>query len=99
MANHSSTKKAIRKTVAKTAVNKNRISRIRTFIKKVEKAVLNKDQDGAKQALVVAQSEIMKGVSAKVLKKNTASRKVRRLAKRVKLVGAANSDAPAKKKA
>lgn len=87
MANHSATKKAIRKTIAKTAVNKSRISRIRTFIKKVEAAVVNQDQENAKQALIVAQSEIMKGVSCKVIKKNTASRKVSRLAKKVKLIG------------
>lgn len=87
MANHSSTKKAIRKTVAKTAINKNRISRIRTFIKKVDKAIVNQDQELAKQSLITAQSEIMKGVSNKVLKKNTASRKISRLAKRVKLIG------------
>lgn len=97
MANHSSTEKAIRKTVSKTAINKNRVSRIRTFIKKVEKAVIAKDKDGAMQALVTAQSEIMKGVSHKVIKKNTASRKVSRLAKKVKLIDSAEAVKVSKK--
>lgn len=97
MANHSSTKKAIRKTVAKTAVNKSRISRIRTFIKKVETAVVANDKENAKQALIIAQSEIMRGVSCKVIKKNTASRKVSRLAKKVKLIGDAPKPSPKKK--
>lgn len=97
MANHSATKKAIRKTVAKTAVNKSRISRIRTFIKKVESAVIANDKENAKQALIVAQSEIMKGVSCKVIKKNTASRKVSRLSRKVKLISNASKPSPKKK--
>lgn len=86
MANHSSTKKAIRKTARQTTINKNRISRIRTFIKKVEVSLASNDKDGAKKALITAQSEIMRGVSANVLKKTTASRKISRLAKRVKAI-------------
>ncbi len=86
MANHLSTKKAIRKTVRQTGINKSRISRIRTFIKKVEVSLSLKDQDSAKKALIVAQSEIMRGVSCNVIKKSTASRKISRLAKRVKAI-------------
>lgn len=84
MANHSATKKAIRKTVKKTAINKNKKSRIKTFIKRVVTAVAAGLPEEANKALIEAQVEIMKGVSAKLIKKNTASRKVSRLAKSVK---------------
>jgi small subunit ribosomal protein S20 len=84
MANHSATKKAIRKTVKKTAINKNKKSRIKTFIKRVVTAVAAGSSEEANKALIEAQVEIMKGVSAKLIKKNTASRKVSRLAKSVK---------------
>jgi small subunit ribosomal protein S20 len=84
MANHSATKKAIRKTVAKTAINKNRKSRIKTFIKRVVTAVTAGSAEEANKALIDAQSEIMRGVAAKLIKKNTAARKVSRLSKSVK---------------
>ncbi|MEA0970183.1 30S ribosomal protein S20 [Candidatus Megaera venefica] len=84
MANHSSTKKAIRKTERNTEVNKNRKSRIKTYIKKVLAAVDSGSPEEAKKALIVAQSEIMRGVACKLIQKNTASRKVSRLSARVK---------------
>jgi small subunit ribosomal protein S20 len=84
MANHSSTKKVIRKTERNTEVNKNRKSRIKTYIKKVLVAVESGSPEEAKKALVVAQSEIMRGVACKLIQKNTASRKVSRLSARVK---------------
>lgn len=84
MANHSSTKKAIRKTQRNTEVNKNRKSRIKTYIKKVLAAVESGSAEEAKKALVVAQSEIMKGVARSLIQKNTAARKVSRLSARVK---------------
>ena len=84
MANHSSTKKAIRKTERNTEVNKNRKSRIKTYIKKVLVAVESGSPEEAKKALVVAQSEIMRGVARKLIQKKTASRKVSRLSARVK---------------
>jgi len=84
MANHSSTKKAIRKTERNTEVNKNRKSRIKTYIKKVLAAVESGSPEEAKKALIVAQSEIMRGVACKLIQKNTASRKVSRLSARVK---------------
>jgi small subunit ribosomal protein S20 len=84
MANHSATKKSIRKTIIRTAINKSKRSRVKTFIKKVETAILDRDVEKANQAFIKAQSEIMKGVSANLVKKNAASRKISRLAKRIK---------------
>ena len=88
MANHKSAKKRILRNAKRAEINGARISRIRTFIKKVEVAISAGDKDGAQQALRDAQPEIMRGVSRGVLHKNTASRKMSRLSARVKAVSA-----------
>ena len=88
MANHKSAKKRIIRNANRAEINKSRISRIRTFIKKVETAISSGDQAAAQTALKEAQPEIMRGVTKGVLHKNTASRKVSRLAARVKGVSA-----------
>ena len=84
MAHHQSAKKRIRQTERRTEVNRARVSRIRTFVKNVELAISSGDADKAKAAFQVAEPELIKGVQAGVLHKNTASRKVSRLAARVK---------------
>lgn len=89
MANHSSTKKAVRKVKTVTEVNRNRKSRIKTYIKKVLAAAQNNSSEEAKNVLIKAQSEIMKGVAKGIIKKNTGARKVSRLAKLIKQASAA----------
>ncbi len=84
MANTSSAKKATRRAIRKTAINTERKSRIRTFIRHVEEAISSGDKNRAQEALKVAQPEIMQGVTKDVWHKNTAARKISRLAKRVK---------------
>ena len=84
MANHTSAKKRIRRNAHRAAINGARMSRIRTFIKKVETALAAGDADAAREALRVAQPEIQRGVTRGVLHRNTASRKISRLAARVK---------------
>jgi small subunit ribosomal protein S20 len=86
MANHKSAKKATRKIATRSARNRARVSRIRTFIKKVEEAIVANNSEAAKTAFVNMQSEIMRGVTKGVIKKNTASRKVSRLAARIKAI-------------
>ena len=86
MANTSSAKKMARKIEARTDVNRSRRSRIRTFLKKVEEAIASGDAAAAKAALSAAEPELMRAASKGVLHKNTASRKVSRLAARVKAV-------------
>ena len=76
MANHTSAKKRIRRNARRAAINGARMSRIRTFIKKVETAIASGDNDAAREALRVAQPEIQRGVSRGVLHRNTASRKI-----------------------
>jgi len=88
MAHHKSAQKRIRQTERRTLVNRARVSRIRTFIKRVEKAIESGDKTLAQQALHQAQPEIMRGVSKGVIKLGTASRKVSRLSARVKALGA-----------
>ncbi|MDZ4761556.1 MAG: 30S ribosomal protein S20 [Alphaproteobacteria bacterium] len=84
MANTKSAKKMVRKIARRTEVNKSRRSRVRTFVRKVEEAIAGGDQSVAIEALKAAEPEIMRGVHKGVLHKNTASRKVSRLAARVK---------------
>jgi small subunit ribosomal protein S20 len=89
MANTPSAKKAARKIERRTEVNRNRRSRVRTFLRKVEEAILTGDKDAAQAALKAAEPEMMRAASKGVYHKNTASRKISRLAHRVKAVGAA----------
>ena len=84
MANTKSAKKMVRKIARRTEVNKSRKSRIRTYVRKVEEALASGDRTAATTALKAAEPEIMRGVTKGVLHKNTASRKVSRLAARVK---------------
>ena len=88
MANTPQSKKRARQAERRQDVNKARRSRIRTFLRKVEEAIASGDAEAAKAALQAAQPELMRGVTKGVIHKNTASRKVSRLASRVKAVGA-----------
>ena len=83
MANSPSAKKRARQAVRRTVINKSRRSRVRTFIRKVEKAIAAGDQSAALEALKAAQPEIIRGAVKGVLHKNTASRKVSRLHHRI----------------
>ena len=83
MANTPQAKKRIRRNTRRNEINGNRVSRIRTFVKKVEAALEAGDKTAAAAALVAAQPELARGVSKGVLHKNMASRKFSRLTKRV----------------
>ena len=86
MANSPQAKKRARQIERRTAVNKTRKSRIRTFLRKVEEAIQSGDKDAAVAAFRAAQPELMRGVTKGIFHKNTASRKVSRLASRVKAI-------------
>ncbi len=88
MANTPSAKKAARKIARRTAVNKSRRSRVRTFLRKVEEAIASGDQVAAASALKAAQPELQRAATKGVVHRNTASRKISRLAHRVKVMGA-----------
>ncbi len=84
MANTPSAKRAVRVIERRTAVNRARKSRMRTFIRKVEDAIASGDHSVAREAFRAAEPVIMRAAQKGVLHKNTASRKVSRLSKRVK---------------
>ena len=83
MANTPQARKRIRRNERRALINTNRMSRIRTFVKKVESAIAGGDKTAASAALKEMQPELARGVARGVLHKNTASRKMSRLSKRV----------------
>jgi small subunit ribosomal protein S20 len=83
MANTPQAKKRIRRNDRRAEVNGARVGRIRTFVKKVESALIDGDKSAAAAALAAAQPEMARGVAKGVLHKNTAARKFARLTKRV----------------
>jgi small subunit ribosomal protein S20 len=84
MANHKSAEKRIRQTERRTLVNRNRVSRIRTFVKKVEAAIQSGDKGAAAEAFKAAQPEMQRGATKGVLHRNTVARKLSRLSARIK---------------
>lgn len=88
MANTKSAKKAIRVMARKTAVNKTRRSRVRTFLRKLEEAIVAGNYETATGALRSAQAELMRAAQKGIFHKKTASRKISRLSKRVKALAA-----------
>ncbi len=83
MANTPQAEKRIRRNERRAAINKARLSRIRTYVKRVESAIESGQKAEAQAALSAAQPEMMRGVSRGVLHKNTVSRKISRLTKAV----------------
>ena len=84
MANHKSSKKRIIRNANRARINGARMSRIRTFVKKVEIAIAGGNAEIARDALRQAQPAMQRGVSRGILHKNTVARKVSRLSARVK---------------
>lgn len=84
MAHHRSAKKRIRQTEKRTVVNRSRMSRIKTFVRKVEDALAKGDAGMAQAAFREAEPELRRGITKGVLHINTASRKISRLSRRVK---------------
>ncbi len=87
MANIASAQKRIRQTIVRTARNKARRSRVHTFVRKVEEAIIAGNHEAARIALREAQPEMQRAVTKGVLKANTISRKISRLSARVKALG------------
>ncbi len=84
MAQHKSAEKRIRQTKRRTEVNRARTSRMRSAVKEAETAVASGDKAAAVKALKASEPELMRAVKAGLVKKNTASRKISRLTKRIK---------------
>ena len=84
MANHASAKKRIRRNANRGAINNDRRSRVRTFLKKVEAAIHVGDEEQAAAALKAAQPEMDRSVAKGVFPKKTMARKLSRLSARIK---------------
>ena len=88
MAHSKSAQKRIRQTATRTERNRARISRVRTFVKKVELAIASGDKGAADEAFKAAEPVVARGAQKGVLAKNTAARKISRLARRIKEMAA-----------
>ena len=84
MAHHKSAKKRIRQIAKRTQVNRARVSRIRTYLRKVEDAIASGNQEMARSAFREAQPELMRGAIRGVVHRNTVSRRLSRLSARIK---------------
>ncbi len=87
MAHHHSAKKRIRQTARRTEVNRARVSRVRTFIKRTENLIESGDKEQAAEAFRSMQKVLQHGVTQGIVPKNTASRKLSRLSKKIKGLG------------
>ncbi len=88
MANTSSAKKAARQMIRRTEINKARRSRVKTEVRAVEEAIQSGDRNKAAAALAAAEPILARTAQKGVMHKKTASRKVSRLAQRVKAMTA-----------
>lgn len=84
MAHTRTVKKNVRQAARRATVNRARMSRIRTYVKKVEEAIASGKREDARAALLAAQPEIDRGVSKGLVQKNAAARKMSRLSARIK---------------
>ena len=87
MANTKSAKKAVRKIARRTAVNKSRRSRMRTYVRHVEEAISTGDRKAAREAFKQAEPAVMQAAQRHSLHKNTASRRIARLSARINAMG------------
>ena len=83
MPHHKSAEKRLRQTEKRTVINRARLSRVRTFVKKVETAIETGDKAAAQSALQLAQPELHRATTKGVMHKNTVARKLSRLAARI----------------
>lgn len=83
MPHHKSAEKRLRQTEKRTVINRSRMSRVRTFVKKVESAIESGDKTAAQSAFQLAQPELHRATTKGVMHKNTVARKLSRLATRI----------------
>jgi small subunit ribosomal protein S20 len=83
MPHHKSAEKRLRQTETRTVINRARLSRVRTFVKKVETAIETGDKALAQSAFQLAQPELHRATTKGVLHRNTVARKLSRLAARI----------------
>lgn len=84
MANTTSAKKAARKMIRRTEINKARHSALKTELRRVEEAIASGSKSTAAEALKKASPVLARTAQKGVIHKKTASRKISRLTARVK---------------
>ena len=88
MANIKSAKKRIRQIERRSAVNRSRLTRMRTYVKQVEQAIAAGDAQAARAAFNEAQPQMMRSAQKGLSHRNTASRKLSRLSNQIKSLSA-----------
>ena len=88
---HKSTIRRARQAERRHERNRATVNTVRTLIKKVQSAVAGKKVDEAKTGLLEATSAIGKAVSKGILHRNTASRRISRLAHHVNALSGSGS--------
>jgi small subunit ribosomal protein S20 len=88
---HKSTIRRARQADRRHERNRATLNTVKTLIKKVQSAMAGKKTDEAKTSLLEATSVIGKAVSKGVLHRNTASRRISRLALRVNALSGSDS--------
>ncbi len=86
MANTQSAKKALRSSTKKNEINSARKNRIRTFIRKVDDAIKAGNEKKAREAFKALEPELMRGVTKKVVKLNTAAKKLSKISAAIKKI-------------
>ena len=86
MANIKSAKKRILQNQKRTDINKYRRSKIRSGIKSLNSSLAKKKKDDSRKGFLHIESQLSKAVSKGVYKKNTASRIISRLSKKLKML-------------
>jgi small subunit ribosomal protein S20 len=84
MANTTSARKAARKALRRTEINKSRNSRMKAYVRKAEEALASGDKTAAKAALAAAEPVLMRSAQKGSVHKKAASRKISRLNARLK---------------
>jgi small subunit ribosomal protein S20 len=84
MAQHKSAEKRIRQTERRTEVNRARLSHVRNSVRKVEDAIASGDKAAAVAAFKSAEPEMARGGKTRIVDRNTMSRKISRLSRRIK---------------
>lgn len=89
MAYSKQARKRLRQADRRSTVNQSRRSRVRTFVRKVEDALLSGDKNAASEALRLAEPILARSGQQGILKPNTAARRISRLTRLVNSMGAA----------
>ncbi|MBR5130604.1 MAG: 30S ribosomal protein S20 [Alphaproteobacteria bacterium] len=84
MANLKSAKTRVRRNNKRAIINSNRLNAVRTEVKKTRKAIAAGDQEAAVAAFKSTESLMARAANRGTIHKNTAARKISRLAAAVK---------------